>query len=211
MVVLRDAVEFRINAKHVLLTYPQANDAGFTKETLRVFLLDIAPVQHSTICKENHAEEDGVHYHAFITFQRKFSTRDGRRFDFLGHHPNIDTRIRSIKQTLQYLKKDGDFITDHPDPAAKPDWGSIIRDSTTTDEALQSIQLWYPRDFLLYNNRFRESLDSIYRPADPAYQTPQGVRFQEPLPPVLAHWIDNEVCSLETLSTITFIFEHTVQ
>lgn len=187
---------FRISAKNVLLTYPQANGEQYSIESLRLFLLDAAPhIQYYTICEERH-DDEGRHFHAFITFARKFSSRNVRIFDWEGKHPNIDTAIRSIRNSITYCKKDGNFVTTHPEPIAKQTYGDILATATTAQEAIDLIKIWYPRDWVLYGDRLRTNLDNHYRAPQPEYTTPENVRFNNI--PGLADWLDNEVCLLRT-------------
>lgn len=203
------AGKFRLSSKNLFLTWPQANHAEHTLPELQLFLLDKCPnLQYLTACREEH-DEEGQHFHALITFKRKFETQNTRFFDWKGAHPHIQSNVRSIGDTVTYIKKDGQFISDHPLVIAKPTYADILKDSGSAAEAMAKIQLWHPRDFLLYRERFVSSLASIYKPPDINYEHPPNVIFHDNLPGLLS-WMDLEVCSLQTLSTITFIFEHTV-
>jgi len=50
--------------------------------------------------------EEGRHFHVAILLHGPKNIRDPRFFDFAGVHPNVQS-IRSLKRTIEYVKKDG--------------------------------------------------------------------------------------------------------
>lgn len=102
-------VAFPINAKRVFLTYPHFNE---TPSVLLATINDIRPIRRGIACLELH--QDGEpHCHAAIEFQAKVHHVDGRRlFDIEGHHPNIQTGIRSWGACVNYCRKEGTLEVD---------------------------------------------------------------------------------------------------
>ena len=91
------------------MTYAQCNETN--KEALLDLLKDKLKEKliHAVVCKENHHETDGEHYHAYI----KLDTRRRIRaddFKFNGRRPNLEVVSRTFKKVIDYVKKDGDFI-----------------------------------------------------------------------------------------------------
>ena len=52
----------------------------------------------------------GLHYHCYLERKLRFQTRDVRRFDIGGHHPNIRV-VRQRAGAIEYAAKDGDFVS----------------------------------------------------------------------------------------------------
>lgn len=97
---------FRVNAKTLFLTYPQAEGIE-SKEALKDFLETFWPTK-VIVGREFH-EDGGVHYHACVAFAERQDIRDCRRFDFSGCHPRIEA-ARSPKRSVAYCAKDGDYV-----------------------------------------------------------------------------------------------------
>ena len=92
-----------------ILTYPQCN--GTNKEALLDSLRDKLKEKlvHAVVCKEDHKETTGEHYHAYI----KLDIRRRIRADnlvFNGRRPNLELVSRTVRKAIDYVKKDGDFI-----------------------------------------------------------------------------------------------------
>lgn len=95
---------FRLNAKHVFLTYPHS-DLNF--QELYNFIDSKYPLEKAIISKEHH--KDGTpHIHALLSFKKRTDIRDERVFDFQDRHPSMES-IRNIHATMNYVKKEKDF------------------------------------------------------------------------------------------------------
>lgn len=92
---------FRLNAKHLFLTYPQTGDLDI--EELKGFLCTELDIAAGAICKEEH-EDEGVHYHAYLRLNRKCDIRSPRKLDFRGHHGKYEA-TRNPKKAYEYVNK----------------------------------------------------------------------------------------------------------
>ncbi|AYP28808.1 MAG: Rep catalytic domain protein [Aguamentivirus racskinis] len=109
--VPRPTGKFRIQAKKLLLTYPQCT---LTQDKLFDFINGKKEVQHARICIELH--QDGhPHLHAAIEFKQMLETENCRYFDLEGFHPNVE-KTRNWEASLNYVKK-GDNWKDYGAPA----------------------------------------------------------------------------------------------
>lgn len=112
---------FRFNAKKVALTYSCPDnldahpfDAQWNSEKpeesalLTDFFNALPEITKYLIGKENH-ENGKSHYHMFLEFKSKLDTRNQRRFDWLGVHPNIISNPSSGWHA--YCAKEGEFVT----------------------------------------------------------------------------------------------------
>lgn len=111
------SVKFSFNAKRVYLTYPSC---PLSKDLLLEELGKIKPIAHYAICSERH--QDGTpHLHAVISFCERVHRKDSRCFDVHGYHPHIKkiSSVNDLNRIIEYVKKDGDFITTFPDRRGK--------------------------------------------------------------------------------------------
>jgi hypothetical protein len=96
---------FQLNTKNVFLTYPKCN---LPISDILASLYAKPHVVYVCVSSEVHADGE-PHRHALVQFSQPLRTRNERMFDINGFHPNIQG-ARSPKATLQYVKKEGDFL-----------------------------------------------------------------------------------------------------
>lgn len=92
---------FRLNAKHIFLTYPRYTT---DKQQLFDFINSKYEIQRAVIAEETH--EDGAkHMHAYLEFKRKLDLRNWDTFDYEGHHCNLQA-ARKPDACIQYCQKE---------------------------------------------------------------------------------------------------------
>jgi len=162
------ANHFRYEGKFVFLTYPRCE---LRPETVLAELRKNFDINHWCIASEEHdqADEDGIilHIHAVIEFTSVVRTRNAAAFDIEGFHPNIQS-VRSRKQALDYVRKDGDFISNFPE-TAKTSWGNILAESSNREDFLSRVRSCYPRDYVLSYDRIISFADAHFKPVIPEY------------------------------------------
>jgi len=92
------------DAKYCLVTYSQVPEDFDPWQILQ----RISELSAECIISKELHEDGGIHYHAFIDFGRKFSTRDTRAFDVCGRHPNIEKVGKTPWKAFDYVIKDGE-------------------------------------------------------------------------------------------------------
>ena len=97
--------EFRFQAKYALLTYAQCGELDPFSIVEHLGSLGAECI----IGRENHAD-GGLHLHAFVGWDGKFSTRNCRAFDVAGHHPNIVASYGTPAAGWDYACKEGDIV-----------------------------------------------------------------------------------------------------
>ena len=97
---------FKISQKSFFITYPQCGE--LTKEKVLQFFTLLGAEKYA-ICRELH-KDGNPHIHALIVFEKKFNSRNQKVFDIDGKHGKIEP-LKSQPKALEYIKKDGDFIT----------------------------------------------------------------------------------------------------
>lgn len=100
---------FRLRGRAHFLTWSQVPD-DTTHENIFTTLGTFLPYQYAIVAKERHAD-GGLHFHAYVEWERPADRVANDRLDLPGTHPNIlakrDRRARAAAR--RYCLKDGDF------------------------------------------------------------------------------------------------------
>lgn len=152
--------KFKIEAKHLFLTYPQCN---LTKETVREELeKKLGNIQH-VIAREQH-EDGGFHLHCYVMLEKKRKITKPDFLDILGFHGNYQVAINpgSVKK---YVMKDGDFITNIVETCASERSKGSIRSSigkrVLEGEVLEDLLDEYPQ--LIFGYKSLKADIKMYR------------------------------------------------
>ena len=95
---------FRFQARYGLFTYSQC--ARLRPDAVSQHYEALGA--NYIIGREAHSD-GGTHLHVFADFRRKFRTRDNRKFDVEGFHPNVVPSLRNPAGGWDYATKDGDI------------------------------------------------------------------------------------------------------
>ncbi|QIR82259.1 replication associated protein [Chicken genomovirus mg2_274u] len=95
---------FRFQARYGLFTYSQCGRLRPQQVSEHFTSLGADHI----IGRETH-QDGGTHLHVFADFRRKYRTRDNRKFDVEGFHPNIVPSLRNPAGGWDYATKDGDI------------------------------------------------------------------------------------------------------
>lgn len=186
---------FRINNRYLLLTYSQVGP-DFDWRGLGRMLHDLGAFIR--LGREQH-QDGGTHYHVFVDFEEAFSTRDERKFDFGGAHPNIEAVRRTPRKAWEYAGKDGDVCMD--DPSAEPpesgggakrkrdDVWLEITNAATRDEFFTLGQALAPRDFVCAFNSIQKYAEWKFRPQPVPYSNPDGLACRAGTFPGIEEWV----------------------
>lgn len=179
-------MSFRINAKNYFLTYPQCSH---TKEYLLEFLLGLEPQPvYALISSELH-EDGSPHLHSFVSYEKKRDIRCQTYFDLSGNHPNIQA-ARNPKATIDYIKKDGDFIEHGICPITiKRSWKECLT-ADSKDKFFDVVKEISPRDFVLHHDKLISYANFKYARTDT--YTPEFPSSSFCIPENLQHWFDTE-------------------
>ncbi|QBF24134.1 hypothetical protein ['Catharanthus roseus' aster yellows phytoplasma] len=103
--------KFRLNTKDIFLTYskcPLGKDKihNHIKELMASKKQEISYIISNT---ENHQDHKEIHTHVLFQLTKRYQITNQRFFDIEGFHPKIES-ARDIEKSINYIKKDGDFI-----------------------------------------------------------------------------------------------------
>lgn len=101
---------FRLNAKQIFLTYPQADTLPYKLEAVDIIkkAQEKGDLVEYYVGKEFH--KDGhVHFHAYIRYGSKKNIRSATSYDIQGYHPNIQG-VKDKKSVLTYVCKSGNIL-----------------------------------------------------------------------------------------------------
>jgi len=182
---------FRFNAKYALLTYAQCGDLDPWRINDHLGTLGA----ECCIGRENH-RDGGIHYHAFVAWERKYSTRNIRAFDVDGCHPNISPSKGSPGAGFDYATKEGDIVAGGlgrpggdrdtiPESGSK--WHEIIL-AKTRDEFFGLCADLDPRSLCLNFPSLRTYADWRYRLEPAPYSHPTAIELYTDEVPALDRW-----------------------
>jgi hypothetical protein len=105
---------FRLNAKNLLLTYPQCST---TKEAvlsrIQEFFQD--RLDFAIVAREQHQSGD-PHLHCLVSLNQRVNFRDPHCLDHLaGQHGSYEA-VKFLKKAMEYVTKDGDYVSHGIDP-----------------------------------------------------------------------------------------------
>lgn len=193
---------FRINNRYLLLTYAQVG-TQFDWGELHTLLLDLGA---KSVCGREAHQDGGVHLHCFVDFKRAYSTRDQRKFDVMGAHPNVQPISRTPWMSYDYAKKDGDILWE--DDAVEPvrrasgtsnsdDWAAIAN-ASTREEFFELAASLAPRQLCCAFTNLRAYADWKFVEPEREYSSPAGMETFTGAFPEAERWL---VESLQSIST----------
>jgi hypothetical protein len=189
--------QYILRAKYILLTYSQVDEDVFHPEALVTLIHNWDG--KCRIGREFH-QDGGVHYHAFCVKENRFVTRDKRKFDIAGFHPNITPVMRTPHKAWAYAIKDGDVVHDdipeapvgRSGKAKKPRnevWTFRLQESKSADDALNALVQDDTRGTLCAFNNVKKGLEWYFRqPSYPEYTPPSGLRYEFDAYPEIYGW-----------------------
>jgi hypothetical protein len=103
--------KFRLQTKDIFITYSKC---PLGKEKIHNHIKELMASKKQEISyiisnTENHQDHKEIHTHVLLQLVKKTSIKSQRFFDIEGFHPKIET-ARDIEKSIDYIKKDGDFI-----------------------------------------------------------------------------------------------------
>lgn len=167
--------EFRLQAVHLFLTYPQCSIGKDQLLSALTVLISASgcEVKHYCIAQEDH-EDGSKHAHAYLGLDKKLRMRGENCLDIVydgvTYHGNYQA-ARKPKDVIAYCKKDGDFITNVTE-SSKRKANDIYADALKADgaeEFMRIISAEAPRDFVLNYERIEALAAKRFKPQVPAY------------------------------------------
>lgn len=185
---------FQFKRRYALVTYAQCGDL----DPFRV--CDLFSTLHAEciIGRENHAD-GGVHLHAFVDFGREYSTRDCRKFDVDGYHPNVLAGKKTPEKMWDYATKDGDVVAgglERPDGGrlskTGDPWHEIIM-AETRDEFFRLCGELAPRQLACSFPSLCKYADWKYRVDPTPYRHDDSLVFSTDSFPELDDWVSGNL------------------
>nr|WP_013747472.1 replication-associated protein [Chinaberry witches'-broom phytoplasma]AEC45506.1 replication associated protein [Chinaberry witches'-broom phytoplasma] len=155
--------KFRLQTKDIFLTYskcPLGKDKihNYIKELMISKKQEISYIISNT---ENHQDHKEIHTHVLFQLTKQLSIRNQRFFDIEGFHPKIEN-ARDIEKSIDYIKKDGDFIEE-----GTPRHKKYVRQNQKEErkqliyDEIMRLKDEYYNDDSLTLNKVRKSLDDF--------------------------------------------------
>lgn len=180
------------DAKYVILTYSQVN----SEFDYWAILDTISALEAECIIAKELHQDGGTHFHVFVDFGRKFSTRCTTTFDVCDHHPNITKCGRTPWLAFDYCCKDGEVLaggatrpeestTGHNKSDENWEWILDAGEPSIFWDRLRSL---YPRTYVVNYPNIQRFVDWKYKPRVEEYVSPPDFTFDVSGYPELADW-----------------------
>lgn len=160
---------FRYTKKKVALTYaaPVDEQHVWPDKEIAYFAIDYhfsekGKIIEKYIVAEEEHEDGRLHYHMYLEFNTRLDTTDARYFDIDGMHPNIGDKPGK-KQWLEYITKDGNFITNFYEPRMNPyKMALAAAEQGKLKDGLNILKEKCTRDYLLNRRKIISGLIKPY-------------------------------------------------
>lgn len=182
---------FNFHAKYGLLTYAQCGHLDPWAVNDHLGKLGAECI----VGRETHAD-GGIHLHCFFMFEKKFRTRDERRFDVHGCHPNVVAGYGTPEKGYDYATKDGEIVagglarpsgSDSGVPRSADKWRTICM-AESREEFFELVQDLDPRALCVNFSSLKAFADWRYRPVRDEYTHPRGLRVMAGEVRELSEW-----------------------
>lgn len=169
---------FRLNARYVLITYPQCGELDEWAVSNHLSSLGAECI----IGRENHSA-GGTHLHAFCDFGKKFRSRRTDIFDVDGHHPNIEPSRGSPERGYDYAIKDGNVVagglarpSESRTMSSGDKWGQIVG-AESESEFWGLVEQLDPKALATNFGNLKKFVDWRFKPEPSEYIDP-GLSFE---------------------------------
>jgi len=194
--------QFLLRAKYILLTYSQVDEDVFHPIEIKHLIDGLGG--RCRIGREFH-QNGGVHYHAFCVKDKRFISRDPRKFDIAGFHPNIEPILATPDKAWEYAIKDGNVIIDDvPErpvgrskagKKANDVYSNLIDTSTSANDMLKGCFKEDTRRAIYGFNAARSAAEWLFPVTKYSeYTPPPGLVYEYDEYPQIANWKQRYFC-----------------
>ena len=185
--------------------------------TCHIALLLITSLPDWAACEEHHQDE-GRHWHAFIRFKHVIRDRNARLFDVYGVHPNIKSSKgfrKDLEAIWKYLNKEGCnvwgpwkgpvnvgyvtilYLSLHYTyikycsafESSKQGWACAVQ-ASTREEFFETAKVADPKAYVTCYEKLEYYADKKFKKQVPEFQ-PKFTEFVR-VPQEMRDWVDNE-------------------
>lgn len=106
---ISQAMAFKVDTNRVLLTWPKSDPLTF--KIIKKHLKALGQIKYAVIAKEKHADETD-HFHAAVIYEKRLrrTTNVFTIDEFVCNVQRIGKTNMSLKRSIAYVKKEGDYI-----------------------------------------------------------------------------------------------------
>jgi len=195
--------KFRVRSKRLLVTWAQTPDWFDWEEVVKRCHEKGGKI---VLAQEEH-QDGGLHFHAYMEHPTRFMWRGSRHLDVSGVHPNIEPITATPWIPWNYVRKDGNVLTDEipnepqgrrTDKKATSEatvWTSILHRARNETEFLTMVKDKLPRDFAKSFNNIQNAGRWYYRKdTKPGpYEGPDGLVPHLDAYPEITEWVERHL------------------
>lgn len=102
-------MKFRIQSKQFFLTFPKVFTSFDLQQIINKIKSKEKHLNYIIICNEHH-KDNSVHYHLFLSYDKRKNVQSPNYFDYIFNQHGHYEKAKSIKDSIDYIKKDGSFL-----------------------------------------------------------------------------------------------------
>ncbi|KAH9952327.1 hypothetical protein BGW80DRAFT_1196763 [Lactifluus volemus] len=192
------AQNFRFSSKNYFITWSQIGD--IPNEELEAKLASFGDKIEYWAAAEEHHQDGGRHWHAFLHFRSIFRGRDASVFDIGGIYPNIKsskgTRLNQ-KRIWLYLNKEGRVIMG---PWKGPPAEKAALEAPTKEDFFSCVRAADPKVYITCYDKLEYYSEKHYAPPIPVF-TPKFTEFVR-VPQEMQDWLRTEFTKTDHPKTL---------
>ena len=106
--IIQTSKEYSFEGIRALVTYPQCNEANLDELMTFLKVTFNGRIEYMVVCKEDHKQTDGEHYHAYLKFTLRTKV-NADKLTYRGIRPNLERVLKTPYKVVNYVKKDGNY------------------------------------------------------------------------------------------------------
>lgn len=188
--VTQNKKKFRINSKHIGLTYPRCNA---TPEEVLNSHKSRKNLIYCLVAQEKHQDGEN-HLHCYLYFEKRKSVENCNFFDYGDYHCSIES-LRDPNAWWNYITKDGIWL-EHGDKdqalnkTKRGNWLEIITAAENQEDFMDLVKVNFTEKYVLQHEKLEYFARKHYTPKVKEYESDPNYTFV--ISPCLTNWLQDE-------------------
>lgn len=101
-------MKFRIQSKNLFLTFPKVESNSTLTDIINLIKTKEKNIKYILVSQESH-KDGSTHYHIYLNYSIKKNIQSAKYYNYIFNKHGDYQKVKHIKSTINYIKKDGDF------------------------------------------------------------------------------------------------------
>lgn len=102
-------MKFQLQSKKFFLTFPKVLTTFDLQQIINKVKLKEKHLNYIIISKEHH-KDGSIHYHLLLNYDKRKNVQSPNYFDYIFNKHGHYEKAKSIKDSINYIKKHNDFL-----------------------------------------------------------------------------------------------------